>query len=77
MAKLNLEIVTAERMVYSDEVNVVIAPGIVGQLGILPNHAPLMTMLEPGELCVRKNGEETYIWHGSGEDPSFAVDRRG
>jgi F-type H+-transporting ATPase subunit epsilon len=61
MAKLNLEIVTAERMVYSDEVNVVIAPGIVGQLGILPNHAPLMTMLEPGELCVRKNGEETYI----------------
>ena len=61
MAKLNLEIVTAERLVYSDEVNVVIAPGIMGQLGILPNHAPLMTMLEPGELCIRKNGEETYI----------------
>lgn len=61
MAKLNLEIVTAERPVYSDEVNVVIAPGIMGQLGILPNHAPLMTMLEPGELCIRKNSEETYI----------------
>ena len=61
MAKLNLEIVTAEHLVYSDEVNVVVAPGIMGQLGILPNHAPLMTMLEPGELCVRKNGEEIYI----------------
>ena len=61
MATLKLEIVTAERAVYSDEVDMVIAPGIVGQLGILPNHAPLMTMLEPGELCVRKGGEETFI----------------
>lgn len=61
MAALKLEIVTAERAVYSDEVNVIIAPGIVGQLAILPNHAPLMTMLEPGELCVRKDSEETYI----------------
>jgi F-type H+-transporting ATPase subunit epsilon len=61
MAALKLEIVTAERAVYADEVNVIIAPGIIGQLAILPNHAPLMTMLEPGELCVRKNGEETYI----------------
>jgi F-type H+-transporting ATPase subunit epsilon len=61
MAKLNLEIVTAERLVYSDEVNAVVAPGVVGQLGILPNHAPLMTMLEPGELLIRKNGQETYL----------------
>ena len=61
MAKLNLEIVTAEHSVYADEVNVVIAPGSMGQLGILPNHAPLMTMLGPGELCIRKDGEETYI----------------
>ena len=61
MATLNLEIVTAEHPVYSDEVDIVIAPGVVGQLGILPQHAPLMTMLEPGELCIRKNGEETFI----------------
>src|SRR4030042_928959 len=61
MATLKLEIVTAERPVYSDEVDIVIAPGIMGQLGILPNHAPLMTMLEPGELCIRKKGEETFI----------------
>lgn len=61
MATLNLEIVTAERSVYSDDVDIVIAPGIVGQLGILPYHAPLMTMLEPGELCIRKGIEETFL----------------
>ena len=56
-----LEIITAERQVYSDEVDMVIAPGIEGQLGILPQHAPLMTMLKPGELTVRKNGEDIYV----------------
>jgi len=61
MKTLNLEIVTAERPVYSDDVDIVIAPGIVGQLGILPNHDALMTILEPGELCVRKGNEETFI----------------
>ena len=53
-----LEIITAERQVYSDEVDMVIAPGIDGQLGILPRHAPLMTILKAGELTVRKEGEE-------------------
>ncbi|MFC2071900.1 F0F1 ATP synthase subunit epsilon [Chloroflexota bacterium] len=58
MATTRLDIVTAERAVYSEEVDVVIAPGVEGQLGILPHHAPLMTILEPGELLVRKGGEE-------------------
>jgi len=58
MAKTRLEIVTAERVVFSDDVDVVVAPGVEGQLGILPHHAPLMTMLQPGELQVRKGGEE-------------------
>jgi len=53
---MHLEIITAERQVYSDEVDMVIAPGFDGQLGILPMHAPLMTMLKPGELTVRKDG---------------------
>ena len=61
MATLKLEITTAERLVYSDEVDMVIAPGVMGQLGILPHHAPLMTMLEPGELRLRKGGEETSL----------------
>ena len=58
MSSLKLDIVTAERVVYSDEADVVVAPGIEGQLGILPHHAPLMTTLQPGELRVRKGGEE-------------------
>ncbi len=61
MSTLKLEIVSAERLVYSDEVDMIVAPGIEGQLGILPNHAPLMTMLQPGELLVRKRGEETFL----------------
>ena len=55
---MTLEIITAERQVYSDEVDMVIAPGIDGQLGILPMHAPLMTILKPGELTIKKSGEE-------------------
>ena len=58
MAGIRLDIVTAERQVYSDEVDVVVAPGIDGELAILPHHAPLMTMLQPGELRVRRGGEE-------------------
>lgn len=61
MASIRLDIVTAEQSVYSEDVDMVVAPGIQGQLGILPNHAPLMTMLEPGELIVKKGGEESYM----------------
>jgi len=61
VSKLRLEIVTAERQTFSGEVNAVIAPGAEGQLGILPHHAPLMTMLQPGELIVKKDGEEFYL----------------
>ena len=66
MPKLKFDIVTAERMVYSDDVDVVIAPGVEGQLGILPNHASLLTMLQPGELVVRKEGEETEMFVSGG-----------
>jgi F-type H+-transporting ATPase subunit epsilon len=58
MATIKLDIVTAERSVYSDDVDIVIAPGIDGELGILPKHTPLMTMLQPGELIARKGSEE-------------------
>jgi F-type H+-transporting ATPase subunit epsilon len=58
MSPIRLDIVTAERVVYSEEVDIVVAPGVLGQLGVLPHHAPLMTTLEPGELKVRKGGEE-------------------
>ena len=58
MASIKLDIVTAERVVYSDDVDLVVAPGIEGQLGILPHHAPLMTTLQVGELWVKKGREE-------------------
>lgn len=55
---INLEIVTVERQLYSDNVDMVVAPGSEGVLGILPNHAPLLTSLAYGELIVRKEGHE-------------------
>jgi len=58
MANIRLDVVTAERAVYSDDVDIVIAPGAEGQLGILPHHTPLMTLLQPGELVARKGAEE-------------------
>ena len=58
---LTLEIVTAERVVYSEEVDVLVAPGVVGELGILPSHAPLLTIMQPGEIRVDKEEEQTYI----------------
>jgi F-type H+-transporting ATPase subunit epsilon len=61
MATFKLEIVTAERMVFSDEVSAVIAWGVEGQLGILPHHAPLMTMLQPGDILIRKDKDEEFF----------------
>src|SRR5512136_849217 len=61
MATFRLEIVTAERMIFSDDVSAVIAWGVGGQLGILPHHAPLMTMLQPGDLMIRKDKEEEFL----------------
>jgi len=66
LAKLKFEIVTAEGDVYSDDVDIVIAPGVEGQLGILPGHAPILTMLQPDELVVRKDGEETAMFVSGG-----------
>jgi F-type H+-transporting ATPase subunit epsilon len=61
MATFRLEIVTAERMVFSDDVSALIAWGVEGQLGILPHHAPLMTMLQAGDLLIRKDKEEEFF----------------
>ena len=62
---IRLDIVTVERAVFSDDVDMVTAPGKEGQLGILPHHAALMTTLNPGELIAKKSGEE-YILAISG-----------
>ena len=61
MATMRLEIITAERQVYADDVEIVVAPGVEGQLGILPHHAPLMTTLQPGEIMICKGGQPSYL----------------
>lgn len=63
---LRLEIVTPEGIVYSDDVEMVTLPGSVGQMGIYPEHVPLMTQMVPGEIIVRKGGRDTFIATGEG-----------
>lgn len=55
---LHLEIVTPERLAYAGDVDSVVCPGVEGELGILPHHAPLLTTLGIGELRIRKAGRE-------------------
>ena len=53
MAKLTLEIITGEQCLFrEEEIDAVVAPGMIGELGVLPNHAPLVTSLTSGELRV-------------------------
>jgi F-type H+-transporting ATPase subunit epsilon len=62
MAKLQVEVVTGERVVYTEhDVDMVVAPGSDGTLGILPRHAPLITTLAAGELRVKKGEREQSL----------------
>ncbi|MGD9047738.1 MAG: ATP synthase F1 subunit epsilon, partial [Anaerolineae bacterium] len=61
MPTIRCEVVTAERTVFEDAVYMVVAPGIDGQLGILPHHAPLMTALAYGELIIHRQGQEDEL----------------
>ena len=58
---LQLEIVTPERQAYSDVVDAVYCPGTEGEFGVLPHHAPLLSMLGVGELRIQKGGEVEYF----------------
>jgi F-type H+-transporting ATPase subunit epsilon len=64
--KLKLEIVTPDSKAYSDEVDMVVIPGGEGQLGILPNHVPLLTELQAGEVKITKDGQVTELVIGRG-----------
>ncbi len=66
MPDMTLQIVTAERVVYSEEIDFLVAPGSDGELGVLPRHAPLLTTLDPGEIRVTKDGEEVYMFVSGG-----------
>ncbi len=66
MAKLQLEIVTPEAKVFAEEVDMVVLPGVEGELGILPLHVPLMTQLLPGEVRITQGAKETDLVVGTG-----------
>jgi F-type H+-transporting ATPase subunit epsilon len=66
MATLQCDIVTQERLVFSGEVNTVSLPGSEGRMGILPNHAPLLTALGYGEVIVRTAEREEFFAIGGG-----------
>lgn len=59
--KIDLEIVTPERLVIAETVDSVILPGTEGYLGVLPSHAPLLTRLNPGEIVYTVNGREKIL----------------
>src|SRR5438477_455797 len=63
---LRLEIVTPEEKIYSEDVNMVTLPGSEGELGVYPNHVPVLTALKPGELRVVKDGRESALAIGEG-----------
>jgi F-type H+-transporting ATPase subunit epsilon len=66
MATLRLEIVTPENKAYAEDVDMVTLPGSEGELGIYPQHVPVLTTLKPGELRILKNGLETSMAVGEG-----------
>ena len=66
MAKLQVELVTAEGRLVSREADFVIAPGVEGDLGVLPRHIPLLTPLRAGEVTVRNEGNDEYLFVAGG-----------
>jgi F-type H+-transporting ATPase subunit epsilon len=63
---IKLEIVTPEGVVSLEDVDMVTLPAADGQIGILPRHVPLMTQMVPGEVIVRKNGQDQSLAVGEG-----------
>ncbi|CAN5337123.1 F0F1 ATP synthase subunit epsilon [soil metagenome] len=63
---LHLSIVTPEKTTFSDTVETVVIPGLLGELGILPQHTPLLTGLKPGELRYTKDGKSHELAVGEG-----------
>lgn len=66
MSTIRVEIVSAEGHIWSGEANLVIAPARMGEVGIAPRHAPLMTTLKPGDLRVQRDGEEELFFYVTG-----------
>jgi len=63
---LRLEIVTPEAKTYSEDVEMVTLPAVEGEMGIFPQHVPLMTQIVSGEVIVRKDGRDYFLAVGEG-----------
>jgi F-type H+-transporting ATPase subunit epsilon len=63
---LKLEIVTPDAKAFSDDVEMVTVPAAEGEMGIYPQHVPVLTQIVPGELIVRKDGRDSFIAIGEG-----------
>ena len=63
---LKLEIVTPDAKVFSEDVEMVTLPGVEGEMGIYPNHVPLLTQIMPGEIIARKGGQDFFLAIGEG-----------
>jgi len=57
---IHLDIVTPEKVIFSDSVDMVTAPGTLGEFGVLPGHADFVTTMEIGEVCIKK-GDKSYF----------------
>ena len=66
MATLKLEIVTPDAKTYSEDVEMVTLPGMDGEMGIYPQHVPLMTQIVAGEVIARKGGQDQFLAVGEG-----------
>ncbi len=63
---LKLEIVTPDAVTYSEEVEMVTLPGAEGEMGVYPQHVPLLTQILPGEVVIRKDGRDRFLAIGEG-----------
>ena len=63
---LKLEIVTPEAQAFSDHVEMVTVPAAEGEMGIYPQHVPVLTQIVPGEIIIRKDGRDSYLAVGDG-----------
>jgi F-type H+-transporting ATPase subunit epsilon len=73
--KLHVDIVSAEQQIFSGEAEMVIAPGEGGELGILPEHAPLLTRIKPGTVRIQAAGAEEEVIYVSGGMMEVQPDR--
>ena len=65
-ATLKLEIVTPDARTYSEDVEMVTVPAVEGEMGIYPQHVPVLTQIVPGEVIVRKDGRDSFLAVGEG-----------